>query len=217
MNFDLSLYLVTDRSLSLGRPLIDVVEQAVKGGVTMVQLREKNCNSKEFYKEAYALKKLLVQYKVPLIINDRLDIALAVDADGLHIGQQDLPYPIARQLLGDDKIIGLSIENKEQLHQANQWDVDYIGLSPVFDTSTKTNTAKALGIQGVKEFTKLSKHPSVGIGGVNLTNAVDIIHAGANGLAVVSAIMSQSNPLNAARDLQSIIQTTKRKNNNEKI
>ncbi|NMA75007.1 MAG: thiamine phosphate synthase [Bacteroidales bacterium] len=210
MTFDLSLYLVTDRDLALNRPLIDVVEQAVKGGVTMVQLREKNCSSKAFYNEAKQLKKLLSSYNIPLIINDRLDIALAVDTDGLHIGQHDLPYPIARKLLGKNKIIGLSVENLQDIEESNNWDVDYIGLSPVFNTSTKTDTAKALGLDGVKELTSLTTHPSVGIGGINLSNASEIIQAGADGIAVVSAIMSHPNPLQAARELRTIILNEKK-------
>ena len=205
MKLDLSLYLVTDRSLTLNRPLLEVVEQAVKGGVTVVQLREKDCSSKDFYEEAVKLKKLLSSYNVPLIINDRLDIALAVDAEGLHIGQHDIPYPIARKLLGKNKIIGLSIENLKDMERANEWDVDYIGLSPVFNTSTKTDTAKALGLEGVRQLTNISKHPSVGIGGINHFNAASILQAGANGLAVVSAIMSQPNPMEAAKELKIII------------
>lgn len=205
MKLDLSLYLVTDRSLTLNRSLFEVVEQAVKGGVTVVQLREKDCSSKDFYEEAVKLKKLLSSYNVPLIINDRLDIALAVDAEGLHIGQHDIPYPIARKLLGKDKIIGLSIENLKDMERANEWDVDYIGLSPVFNTSTKTDTAKALGLEGVRQLTNISKHPSVGIGGINHFNAASILQAGANGLAVVSAIMSQPDPMEAAKELKTII------------
>ena len=205
MKLDLSLYLVTDRSLTLNRPLLEVVEQAVKGGVTVVQLREKDCSSKDFYEEAEKLKKLLSSYNVPLIINDRLDIALAVDAEGLHIGQHDIPYPIARKLLGKDKIIGLSIENLKDMERANEWDVDYIGLSPVFNTSTKTDTAKALGLEGVRQLTAISKHPSVGIGGINHFNAASILQAGTNGLAVVSAIMSQPDPMEAAKELKIII------------
>lgn len=210
MQLDLSLYLVTDRNLTLNRPLLEVVEQAVKGGVTVVQLREKDCSSKAFFEEAVKLKKLLSTYDIPLIINDRLDIALAVDAEGLHIGQHDIPYPIARKLLGKEKVIGLSVESLKDLEVANGWDVDYIGLSPVFDTSTKTDTATALGLEGVRELTRISKHPSVGIGGIDRYNAASIIQAGADGLAVVSAIMSQPNPLEAAKELKTIIQNNQK-------
>lgn len=204
-HFDLSLYLVTDRSLSLGRPLEYVVEEAVKGGVIMVQLREKECSSKEFYLQAMALKKCLKPYNIPLIINDRLDIALACDAEGLHIGQSDLPYEVARKILGKDKIIGLSVENKQDALDANKLDVDYIGISPVFDTPTKTDTAQELGLAGVHEISLVSKHPGVGIGGINNSNALEIIQAGADGISVVSAIMSASEPRQAASELYDIV------------
>lgn len=206
---DLSLYLVTDRSLSLGRPLEYIVEEAVKGGVTLVQLREKECSSREFYELAVQLKKLLTPYQVPLIINDRVDIALACDAEGLHIGQSDLPYPIARKLLGKDKIIGLSVENIADVLDANKLDVDYIGISPVFGTSTKTDTATALGLEGVKEISRISKHPGVGIGGINATNAGDIIQAGADGISVVSAIVSAEDPQTSAQQLKRIVEQSK--------
>lgn len=204
--FDLSLYLVTDRSLSLGRSLESVVAQAVEGGVTMVQLREKDCSTLEFYEQAILLKKCLHPYNIPLIINDRLDIALACDAEGLHIGQSDMPYDIARKLLGRDKIIGLSVECIQDAVNANELDVDYIGISPVFGTPTKTDTAPALGLNGVQEIVKISRHPAVGIGGINKTNAAEIISAGAEGISVVSAIMSAIDPKESALELKSIIQ-----------
>lgn len=207
--FDLSLYLVTDRSLSLGRSLVEVVEEAVKGGVTMVQLREKDCSSLEFYQEATALKRLLKSYKIPLIINDRLDIALACDAEGLHIGQSDLPFSIARQLLGENKIIGLSVECLKDAQEANKLDVDYIGISPVFSTPTKTDTAMAVGIEGVRKITLQSVHPAVGIGGINKNNAEDIIKAGAEGISVVSAIMSAHEPSRSAQELLTIVKQSK--------
>lgn len=190
---DLSLYLVTDRSLTLGRSLEYVVEEAVKGGVTIVQLREKNCSTMEFYKQAVTLKACLRPYNVPLIINDRLDIALACDAEGLHIGNNDMPYAVARKLLGENKIIGLSVESMQDAIDANAWDVDYIGISPVFDTPTKTDTAQALGLEGVREISRISHHPCVGIGGINYTNAKEVIDAGANGICIVSAIMLAEN------------------------
>lgn len=207
--FDLSLYLVTDRSLSLGRSLVEVVEEAVKSGVTMVQLREKDCSSLEFYQEATALKRLLKPYKIPLIINDRLDIALACDAEGLHIGQSDLPFSIARQLLGENKIIGLSVECLKDAQEANKLDVDYIGISPVFSTPTKTDTAMAVGIEGVRKITRQSVHPAVGIGGINKNNAEDIIKAGAEGISVVSAIMSAYEPSRSAQELLTIVKQSK--------
>lgn len=208
-SFDLSLYLVTDRSLSLGRSLESVVFDAAEGGVTMVQLREKDCSTLEFYQQAMLLKECLRPYRIPLIINDRLDIALACDAEGLHIGQSDIPYDIARKLLGKDKIIGLSVECLQDAVDANELDVDYIGISPVFGTLTKTDTAPALGLEGIREIVKISRHPAVGIGGINQTNAADIIEAGADGISVVSAIMSATDPKQAAFQLMSIIQKSK--------
>lgn len=207
---DLRLYLVTDRDLSCGRPLADVVEAAVRGGVTMVQLREKECSSREFLELALEMKSLLAPYHVPLIINDRLDIALACDAEGLHIGQSDLPYEVARRLLGPGKIIGLSVESVQDALDANSLDVDYIGISPVYSTSTKTDTAPALGLDGVREITTVSRHPSVGIGGVNMKTAEAVVEAGADGISVVSAIMSAPDPEKAASALLRIVDSTHR-------
>lgn len=209
--FDLSLYLVTDRSLSLDRPLKSVIEAAVRGGVSMVQLREKDATTKEFYELAMNMKACLKPYNVPLIINDRLDIALACDAEGLHIGQSDMPYEVARRLMGKNKIIGLSVESIQDAKDANDLDVDYIGISPVFDTQTKTDTSKALGLDGIKEISRISRHPSVGIGGININNVADIISAGADGISVVSAIMSAQDPMESARQLRNIVDRTKNK------
>lgn len=203
--FDLSLYLVTDRSLAKGRDIEWIVEEAVKGGVTMVQLREKDCSTREFIELAIRLRQKLASFNIPLIINDRADVALAADADGFHIGQSDMPYEIARRLLGKEKIIGLSVENMEQVHEANRLDVDYIGISPVFNTSTKSDTNAPFGIEGIRHVTAISKHPTVAIGGINCHNAVAIMQAGANGIAVVSAICSADNPQEAAFELKKII------------
>jgi len=202
---DLSLYLVTDRTLAKGRNIDFIVKEAVKGGVTMVQLREKEAFTLEFLQLAQLLKKILQQYNVPLIINDRLDIVLASNADGLHIGQNDMPYNIARQLLGKDKIIGISVENINDVFESNKLDVNYIAISPVFSTSTKTDTKQPFGIEGVKTVSSISKHPTVAIGGINISNAGKIIEAGANGIAVVSALMSAENPLTSAKELKNII------------
>lgn len=205
-NFDPSLYLVTDRLLSKGRSTEFIVEQAVKGGVTMVQLREKESSTLDFFNLAIKIKNLLAPYRIPLIINDRLDIALACDADGLHIGQQDMPYAIARKILGQDKIIGLSVENIDQAKEADQLDVDYIGLSPVFVTGTKPELTQALGLEGVRAIASFSKHCKVAIGGINARNAIDVLQAGANGLAVVSAIVSADEPMQAAREIKQEIE-----------
>lgn len=203
--FDLSLYLVTDRSLSMGRELEWIVEEAAKGGVTMVQLREKDCSTRAFVNLALKVKQRLKPYGVPLVINDRIDIALAVDADGLHIGQSDMPFDIARKLLGRNKIIGLSVESIQQVYHANSLDVDYIGISPVFSTPTKTDTAIPFGIDGVKEVMKITKHPAVAIGGINTSNARLVIETGVNGIAVVSAICSAVKPYEGAKELSLLV------------
>jgi len=201
------LYLVTDRDLSLGRPLEEVVLQAVKGGVSIVQLREKRASTRFFVEQAERLKRLLTPYGVPLIINDRVDVALAVEADGVHIGQEDMPYPIARRVLGKRAIIGLSVETVEQVLEAEGYDVDYLGVSPIFETPTKTDTRGSWGLEGLAQVRKLSRHRLVAIGGLNAANAESVIRAGADSIAVVSAICSATEPQRAAEVLNQIIQS----------
>ena len=198
---DYGLYLVTDRSLTLNRDLLFIIEEAILGGATVVQLREKECSSREFYDIALEVASLTKKYHVPLIINDRLDIALAVKAEGLHIGQSDLPYSVAREIMGKEAIIGLSVESVQDAIDAESLDVDYLGISPVFSTNTKNDTAKPLGLEGIKEIKRLSKHKLVAIGGINLQNTRDIINAGADGIAVVSAICSAESPRKASEEL----------------
>ena len=207
MNNALKLYLVTNRGLSLGRSLEEVVSEAVAGGVTMVQLREKDTSTGEFIRLACKLTDLLRPLGIPLIINDRVDVALATDADGVHIGQSDMPYEIARKLLGPDKIIGLSVENMKELLRANELDVEYIGISPVYGTPTKTDTAEPFGLEGLRKAVELSVHPTVAIGGMNASTISDVIAAGADGVAVVSAICSADSPRLAANELMNIIKT----------
>lgn len=202
---DLRLYLVTDRPLSLGRDIDWIVEEAVKGGATMVQLREKDCSTREFIELAAKLKETLKPLGIPLLINDRIDVALAVDADGVHIGQSDMPYKTARALLGPDKIIGLSVENMEDIRVANELDVDYVGISPVYSTHTKTDTAAPFGLEGLREAVKLSVHPTVAIGGMNTKTAKDVMACGTDGIAVVSAIVSADSPCEAARNLLEVM------------
>lgn len=198
----LKLYLVTDRDLSLGRSLEEVVREAVAGGVTMVQLREKDAATGEFVELGRRLMSVLKPLGVPLIINDRVDVALAVDADGVHIGQSDMDYADARRLLGPDKIIGLSVENFEDLEVANGLDVDYIGISPVYGTPTKTDTAEPFGLDGLRKAVQMSVHPTVAIGGMNASTIRDVMAAGADGVAVVSAICSAPSPHTATEELK---------------
>ena len=206
----LKLYLVTDRDLSLERSLEEVVSEAVRGGVTMVQLREKDAATGEFIELAGRLMKILTPLGIPLIINDRVDVALAVDADGVHIGQSDMPYETARRLLGPDKIIGLSVENMDDLIKANSLDVDYVGISPVYSTPTKTDTAEPFGLEGLRKAVNMSKHPTVAIGGMNAGTIADVMAAGTDGVAVVSAICSAENIREAAAQLKAIVESNSR-------
>lgn len=201
------LYLVTDRGLCGRKSLEDVVLQAVKGGVSCVQLREKDISTRLFVNEAQSIMKLLEPYKVPLIINDRIDVALACGADGVHIGQDDMPYAVARKLLGPKAIIGLSVETWADVEESRKLDVDYIGVSPVFETPTKTDTKGAWGLDGLAEIKKISRHPLVAIGGLNESNVRETIEAGADSVAVVSAICAASDPEAAARKLTGMIET----------
>ncbi len=200
------LYLVTDRPLCGGRALEEVVAQAVEGGVACVQLREKELGTRAFVELAVALKRLLAPAKVPLIINDRLDVALAAGADGLHVGQGDMPYHLVRRFMGPRAIIGLSVETWADVEQAQAFDVDYLGVSPVFQTPTKTDTKAAWGLEGIRRIKAFSRHPLVAIGGLNPANAAAAVQAGADGIAVVSAICASPDPRQAARDLAGRIQ-----------
>ena len=206
---DYSLYLVTDRDLSRGRPLIDVVGAAIQGGVTCVQLREKTCSTREFLTQAVSIKEFLKERGIPLIINDRIDIALVVQADGVHLGQSDMPLELAQRILPETMIVGISAESPEDAESAEKGGADYISVSPVFGTPTKTDTAPPLGIEGIREIRRRVKIPIVGIGGLNEINSADIIRAGADGIAVVSAIMAADNPEETARRLKQTIMQAK--------
>jgi len=199
------VYLVTDRGLCRNRSLLDVVLRAVKGGAVCIQLREKELSTREFVEEAIAVKQLLLPFGVPLIINDRIDIALACNADGVHIGQEDMPYDIVRRLMGPQAIIGLSVETWEDVEASEKLDVNYIGVSPVFATPTKTDTKEPWGLAGMKKIKAYSRHPLVAIGGINESNAAAVVRAGADGLAVVSAICSADDPRAEALRLKNII------------
>lgn len=200
------VYLVTDRALCLGRSLLDVVAQAAMGGdLCAVQLREKHIASREFVTLGRAMISMLKPYGIPLIINDRADIAQIIGAQGLHIGQSDILYQDARALLGPQSIIGLSIETPEQLTECRNWGLDYIGASPIFGTPTKTDTAQPLGLSGLKQLRTLTTMPIAAIGGINASNCRQVIEAGADSVAVVSAICSALDPKQAVVELNSLI------------
>jgi thiamine-phosphate pyrophosphorylase len=198
---DYALYLVTDRNLTLGRDLVTCVEQAIAGGVTMVQLREKNLSTRDFYQQAQQLKLITDKYNLPLIINDRLDIALAVDAAGVHLGQADLPAAVARQILGPDKIIGVSTSTLAESLLAQSDGADYLGVGAMFPTATKTD-ADAVSFAELASICEHVRIPVVAIGGINAANANECWDAGVTGLAVVSAILAQPDITIAADNLR---------------
>ena len=207
---DYRVYLVTDRDLCLGRPLEDVVLSAVRGGAGVVQLREKHASSRDFLELARALVSRIQPLGIPLIINDRVDIALASGAAGVHVGQSDMPPQDARLLMGPDAIVGLSVETKEELAAAANYDIDYVGVSPVFSTPTKTDTSAPWGLEGLRWAREHSSLTLVAIGGIHKDNAEAVIEAGAHSLAVVSELCSAPDPELAARNLLAAFERTDR-------
>lgn len=187
---DYSIYLVTDDGCLQGRALIDCVRKALDGGVTLVQYRAKTASSAEMYAEALQLKALCDSFNVPLIINDRLDIAMAVGAAGVHLGQDDLPCAAARKILGEDYLIGVSAHNPAEAKAALQSGADYLGCGAVFGTATKADVKK-LGTDGLAAICKAKGLPVVGIGGVTADNYREVRAAGADGAAIVSGILAQ--------------------------
>ncbi len=201
MKINYSLYLCTDRNLTAD--IEKTVALAIEGGVTVVQLREKNCSSKEFFDVATRLKKITAQKNIPLIVNDRIDIAQAVDAAGVHIGQSDLPCKVARKILGAEKIIGVSVSTVEEAMQAEFDGANYLGVGAMFATATKTD-AKIVTLDTLKKIRAAVKIPIVAIGGINLETISKIKPAKIDGVAVVSAIIAAENPKRAAENLLSL-------------
>lgn len=198
------LYLVTDTNICPREKLVSVTESAIKGGVTLVQLREKDISTREFFAEASELKKLCKHHNVPLLINDRIDIALAVDADGIHIGQSDMPLKVSRKILGPNKIIGLSAGNVNQAVEAVNDGADYLGVGAVFPTSTKRD-ASNVGIDMLKQVRKSVDIPIVGIGGINPNNISQLYGSGIEGVAVVSCIMGSDDPYAVSKQLSKMV------------
>lgn len=211
MKIDYSLYLVTDPNLSRGRGYHEIVEAAIQGGATIVQYREKNAGTRQMIREAAELQEFCRTLRVPLIVNDRVDIALAVNADGVHVGQDDMPPHLARRLIGPEKILGVSAETPEQATQAIADGADYIGASAVFATPTKQDIGKPIGLEGLAAIARVSTVPVVAIGGINAGNAAEVIRAGALGIAVVSAVVSAEDVRAAARELRRIVEEARQK------
>lgn len=202
---DYAFYLVTD-SIMTGRDrLTDTVRQAVEGGVTIVQYREKEDSTANMIRQAILLREILHQHGIPLIINDRVDVALAAGADGVHLGRNDMPPETARTLMGVDKIIGFSVETLDEVRKVEKNHIDYLGVSPIYATPTKTDTGKPWGLEGLRELRKLTPMPLVAIGGMNRETIPDTLKAGADGVAVVSAICASDRPFESARELRTLI------------
>jgi thiamine-phosphate pyrophosphorylase len=201
-SFPYRLYLVTDEAACCGKDLISVTEAAVKGGVDLVQLREKNLPEKDFFKKALRLKEMLDRYNVPLIVNDSLPVAIACDAAGIHVGNTDAPPQTIREQWPTCTILGYSLEYEEQLLAVDASLADYLALSPVFSTPTKTDTVVTWGLEGISKIRSLTTKPLVAIGGIHAGNAGEIIRAGADCLAVVSAICSSPDPALAAEKIR---------------
>lgn len=202
-NIDYSIYLVTDRELMSTKTLEEAVSLAVEGGCTLVQLREKDCSSLEFYETALKIKKICDKFNVPLIINDRVDIAMAVDADGVHIGQSDLPADVVRKIIGEDKIVGVSAGDLEKAVKAEKDGADYIGVGAMYATDTKKD-AKRVTLEQLKRIRNEVSVPIVVIGGINQKTLNDFKGMDINGAAVVSAIISKSDIKKAASDIKKI-------------
>lgn len=207
--FDLTLYLVTDPRLVAERGLLATVDAAVKGGVTLVQLRDPDAHGRALVEQARALKALLAPLGIPLIVNDRVDVAVAADADGVHLGQDDMSPADARALLGPERILGLSVGNPAEFAGSSSGidigAVDYLGVGPVKATGTKKDAGAAIGAAGVTAVRGLTRLPIVGIGGIDGALAGEVIRAGADGVAVVSAICAAPDPEHAARALLSAV------------
>ncbi|MEP6020692.1 MAG: thiamine phosphate synthase [Paracoccaceae bacterium] len=200
----LRLYLVTDAALCADFGLVETVQQAVAGGVTMVQLRAKDATTPERIEMALALKAALAGTGVPLVVNDDLDAAIKADCDGAHIGQGDTPAPQARALLGAGKILGLSCETPETVQAADPSVVDYLGLGPVFGTMTKTDHDPPIGFDGLAQLVALTSLPNVAIGGLKAVHQTQVLASGADGQAVVSAICGQPDPKAAAEKFKQV-------------
>lgn len=207
---DWSVYLVTDTKLCGERGVIETARQSAKGGAGVIQIREKHASTRAFIELAQAVQEAIKGTGAVLVINDRVDVALAVAAHGVHIGQSDMPYPDARRILGPDAIIGLSVETMDDVREAEQWDVDYLGVSPVFETPTKADTAPAWGLDGLAKLPAATGKPLIGIGGIDTHNAADVIRAGADGVAVVSAICAAPDPRAVTESLSLAVEKARR-------
>lgn len=207
---DWDLYVITSRQAAGDTPLTDVVQAAVAGGATVVQLRAKQATTREIIQLGHALRRITRNSEIPLIVNDRVDIALALDADGAHVGQEDLPVPLARGVMGPDRILGVSAGTTEEAHQAEEDGADYLGVGDVYGTPSKPDAGVPIGLQGLREIAEAVSIPVVGIGGITADKAAAVIEAGAAGVAVISAVIGAPDPEAAACHLREVIRNAKR-------
>ena len=201
------LYVILDSSVSSNRPLVDVLKASATAGAKIFQYRNKTASMKVAYEEALPLSKVAQELGVLFIINDRCDLALAVDADGVHLGQGDVPLNLARKVMGPDKLIGISTHNREQVIAATAGDPDYLGFGPIFTPGSKLDHDPVVGIVGLKTIRQLTPLPIFAIGGITLDNAEDVRQAGANGVAVISAVLKASDVAQAVNDFVARLST----------
>ncbi len=205
---DPSFYVITDRRYLRERNLLDLVEAALKGGATVIQIRNKEADVADFIEEALQVAAITKKYKVPLIINDRIDVALEIDADGVHLGQEDASPEEARSLLGMDKIIGVSVHNPAQAEEALEFRVDYLGAGSVYPS--KTEQREVIGIQGLEKICKAISLPVVAIGGITIDTVEEVLKAGASGIAVISGVWDTDDVEESARKYISRLKAAKR-------
>lgn len=203
MKLDLSLYLVTDKRNKTDDEFLKIIEEAIKGGTTVVQIREKEGETLDFYNLALKVKEITSKYNVPLIVNDRIDVALAIKSEGVHIGQTDMPADVARSLIGDEMILGVSASTVKEARKAEKDGADYIGTGAVFPTATKDD-APSITKDDLKEVTGSINIPTVAIGGITLENASELAGTGISGISVVSAIMNSKDSKTASENLLKI-------------
>ncbi len=203
-NIDYSLYLVTDRTILKEKNLEKAIEEAILGGVTLVQLREKDIDTRNLFEISKKVKKITDRYNIPLIINDRIDVALAVDAGGVHVGQSDMPADVVRKIIGDEKIVGVSVGNLKEAKDAKKQGADYLGVGAIFSTSTKKD-AKSVSLDELIKIRANVEIPIVAIGGINQYNVNNLKNTNIDGISVISAILGRENVKKAAEELKGVL------------
>lgn len=208
---DWDLYLLTEQSLSNGRSTLEVVEEAVEAGVDVIQLRDKSLSLRDRYLLGKEIRKITRENNICFIVNDRVDLALALDADGVHLGQDDLPLRDARKILGEDKIIGITALKEQEIREAEKWGADYLGIGSVYRTSSKkvADYKDGIGLSGVRKISEMTKLPITAIGGLNLNNAAEVVRAGADTISVLSAVSKAQDIIKMVKKLKNTVKKEK--------